>query len=40
MGHSLLTEEIAKVIKETYSESGKPKLCHDDFQNLINQISN
>lgn len=38
LGHSLLTHEIVKVIKETYSKSEKPKLCHDDFQSLVEKF--
>ncbi len=38
LGHSLLTREIAKVIKETYFESEKSKLCHDDFRNLVKRF--
>ena len=35
LGRSLLAQEIAKIIKRTYSESEKPKLCHDDFRDLV-----
>ena len=39
LGHSLLTEKIAKVIKENYSKSEKPKLCHDDFRSLVKRFN-
>ena len=38
LGHSLLTERVVKVIKETYSESEKPKLCRDDFCSLVEKF--
>ena len=38
LGYILFTREIAKIIRETYSESEKPKLCHDDFQSLVEKF--
>ncbi len=38
LGHTLLTQKIAKGIKKTYSELEKPKLCHDDFRSLVKKF--
>ncbi len=38
LGHSLLTQKIAEVIRKTYLEQEKPKLCHDDFRILFERF--
>ncbi len=38
LGRSLLTQEIVKVIKKTYSESEKPKPCRDDFRSIVEKF--
>ena len=39
LGHFLLTREIAKIIRNTYSESKSPGVCRDNFRRLIENLN-